>query len=143
MSQSIEQPVPQGIYLPAVRNSDIIYTSGMTPRKAGILMYSGKIQMNAPLASYRDAVRLATSNALVAAQGCLKKGEKLERILQLSISLNVEQDFTEHAKIADYASKILIEYFGVDNRLGARTAIGVASLPSNAPVEVALIGAVA
>ena len=42
MNQRIEQPIPQGKYLPAVRHADVIYTSGMTPRKAGILMYSGK-----------------------------------------------------------------------------------------------------
>ncbi len=38
----MEQPVPQGKYLTAVRHADLIFTSGMTPRKAGILIYSGK-----------------------------------------------------------------------------------------------------
>jgi enamine deaminase RidA (YjgF/YER057c/UK114 family) len=44
MSQNMVKPIPHGKYLPAVRHADLIYTSGMTPRKAGILIYSGKIR---------------------------------------------------------------------------------------------------
>ena len=138
---SIEQPVPQGKYLPAVRHADVIYTSGMTPRKAGKLVYAGKIQATDPIESHRDAVRLATLNALVAAQACLREGEELSVILQLNVFLNVEQGFTAHSKLADYASELLIEYLGAGS-LGSRAAIGVASLPSDAPVEVTLIGSV-
>ena len=58
MSQNMEQPIPQGKYLPAVRYADLIFTSGMTPRKAGILIYSGKIRASDPIESYRDAVHL-------------------------------------------------------------------------------------
>jgi len=141
MSQFNEQPIPQGKYLPAVRHADLIYTSGMTPRKAGNLIYTGKIRASDPLESHKDAVRLATTNALAAAQACLKQNEKISIILQLNIFLNAEQEFTAHAKIADYASEVLIEYLG-DSSIGSRVAIGVASLPSDAPVEVALIGRV-
>lgn len=141
MSQNIEQPIPQGKYLPAVRHADLIYTSGMTPRKAGILIYSGKIRVSDPLESHRDAVCLATLNALVAARACLKEGEKISVILQLNIFLNAEPEFTAHPKIADYASETLIEHLGPGS-IGSRAAIGVASLPSNAPVEVTLIGKV-
>ena len=141
MSQNIEQPIPQGKYLPAVRHADLIYTSGMTPRKAGILIYSGKIRASDPIESHRDAVRLATLNALVAAQACLKEGEKISVILQLNIYLNTEPEFTAHPKIADYASETLIEHLGPGS-IGSRAAVGVASLPSDAPVEITLIGKV-
>lgn len=141
MIRKIEQPVPQGNYLPAVRHADLIYTSGMTPRKAGILVYSGKIRVSVPLEHHRDAVCLATSNALVAAHSCLKEDEKISVILQLNIFLNTEPDFTAHSKIADFASEYLIEQLG-PGCIGSRAAIGVASLPSNAPVEVTLIGKV-
>jgi enamine deaminase RidA (YjgF/YER057c/UK114 family) len=141
MSKIIEQPIPQGKYLPAVRHADLIYTSGMTPRKAGKLIYSGKILAADPIESHRDAVRLATLNALVAAQACLREGERISVILQLNIFLNVEQEFTAHAKIADYASDVLMENLGA-NSIGSRAAIGVASLPSDARVEITLIGRV-
>jgi enamine deaminase RidA (YjgF/YER057c/UK114 family) len=48
MSRKMKQPIPQGQYLPVVRHADLIYTSGMTPRKAGILIFSGKIRASDP-----------------------------------------------------------------------------------------------
>jgi len=141
MNQNMEQPIPQGKYLPAVRHTDLIYTSGMTPRKAGKLMYSGKIRATDPIEYHRDAVRLATLNALAAAQACLTAGEKISVILQLTIFLNTEQGFTAHSKIADYASDILLEHLGPGS-IGSRVAVGVATLPSDAPVEVTMIGKV-
>ncbi len=138
MSQDIEQPIPQGKYLPAVRHENVIYTSGMTPRKAGVLLFSGKIRITDAIESHRDAVRLATLNAVVAAQSCLREGEKISLILQLNLFLNAEQGFTAHAKIADYASELLIEHLGPDC-IGSRAAIGVSTLPSDAPVEITLI----
>ena len=141
MSKNIKQPIPQGNYLPAIRHADLIYTSGMTPRKAGKLICCGKIRASDPIEVFRDAVRLAALNALVAAQACLREGEKISVILQLNVFLNVEQEFTAHAKMADYASDLLIENLGT-NSIGSRAAIGVATLPSDAPVEVTLIGSV-
>ncbi len=137
MSKIIAPPIPQGKYLPAIRHTELIYTSGMTPREAGNLVYSGKIRVLDPIEPHRDAVRLATLNALTAAQTCLKEGEKIALILQLYVFLNTEAEFTSHAKIADFASEVLIENLGA-NCIGSRVAIGVASLPSNAPVEITL-----
>ncbi len=138
MSMMTEQPIPQGKYLPAVRHADLIYTSGMTPRKAGNLLYSGKIIVTDGIESHRDAVRLATMNALTAAQSRLNEGEKISLILQLNVFLNTEDGFTAHAKIADFASEVLIENLGA-KCIGSRAAIGVSSLPSDAPVEITII----
>lgn len=141
MSTTIEQPIPQGKYLPAVRHLDLIYTSGMTPRKKGKLLYSGKIRVIDAIESHRDAVRLAAINALTAALAYLNEGEKISLILQLNVFLNAEDDFSAHTKIADFASEVLIEILG-PNCIGSRAAIGVASLPSNAPVEITIIAKV-
>jgi len=138
MKNIIDQPVPQGKYLSAIRHADLIYTSGMTPRKSGNLIYSGKIKISDPIESHKGAVRLATLNALTASKSCLVQGERISLILQLNVFLNAEQGFTEHAKIADYASDLLIENLG-NSCIGTRAAIGVASLPSNATVEITLI----
>lgn len=141
MKKTAEQPVPQGKYLPAVRHADLIFTSGMTPRKAGNLVYSGKIRVTDPPGTHRDAVRLAALNALTAAQACLNDGERIASILQLSVFLNAEGAFTAHAKVADHASELLTEHLGA-NCIGSRAAVGVASLPSDAPVEITLIAKV-
>jgi len=138
MNKIIEQPIPQGKYLSDVRHADLIYTSGMTPRKAGNLLYSGKIKILDPIESHKVAVRLATLNAITAAKACLIQGERISIILQLNVFLNAEEGFVEHAKIADYASDLIIENLG-NNCIGSRAAIGVASLPSNATIEITLI----
>lgn len=141
MRQNIEQPIPQGKYFPAVRHADLIYTSGMTPRKDGVLIYSGKIRESEPIELHRDAVRLATSNALIASQSLLNSDEEISLILQLQIFLNTEPEFTLHPKLADYASEFLVEHLGPEC-IGSRAAVGVASLPSDAPVEVTLVATV-
>ena len=138
MNKIIEQPIPQGKYLSAVRHADLIYTSGMTPRKAGNLLYSGKIKILDPIESHKGAVRLATLNAITAAKACLIQGERISIILQLNVFLNAEEGCVEHAKIADYASDLIIENLG-NNCIGSRAAIGVASLPSNVTIEITLI----
>lgn len=141
MSMKIQQIIPQGKYLSAIRHRDLVYTSGMTPRESGKLIYSGKIKANDSLHLHKEAIQLATSNALSAAQSCLHEGERLSTILQLNVFLNAEKEFLAHAKLADYASEFLIKYLGV-NCIGSRVAIGVESLPSNAPVEISITATV-
>ena len=141
MSALVEQPVPQGTYLPAVRHGAQIFTSGMTPRRGGVLEYAGRIAASDALASHRDAVRLATLNALTAAQGCVGEGERIAVILQLTVFLNAEPDFTAHSKLADFASEALMEHLGA-GCIGSRAAIGVSSLPANAPVEITVVAQV-
>ncbi len=141
MNQNIVQPIPQGLYKPAVRHDNIIYTSGMTPRKNGELLYYGKIEASKPIEVYKDAVCLASKNALLSAQYCLKENEKISLILQMTIYLCAKEDFTQHSKISDYASNFLLEKLGLDS-VGSRAAVGVSSLPSNAPVEVKLVAVV-
>ena len=132
-----EIPVPQGKYIPAVRHADVIYTSGMTPRKKGKLIYAGKIKAEIPAQQYKDAIELATVNALNAALSCLEKNEKISQMLQLNVFLNTEENCTSHPQLADFASDVIIKQLGA-NSIGARAAIGVASLPSNATVEITL-----
>jgi enamine deaminase RidA (YjgF/YER057c/UK114 family) len=138
MKEIDKKPIPQGKYLAAVRNGNTIYTSGMTPRKSGELLFSGKIKTSEAIEIYRGAVELATLNAIGAAQNCLNEGEQIHLVLQMSVYLNAEENFSSHAKVADFASDILIKYLGIKS-IGSRAAIGVASLPSNAPVEITLV----
>lgn len=138
MKKIDEVPISQGEYLAAVRDNNTIYTSGMTPRKSGILLFSGKIQTSVAIENYKDAIELATLNAIGAAQNCLKKGEIIALVLHMSVFLNTQEDYKSHAKIADFASETLVNYLGIKS-VGTRAAIGVTSLPSNSPVEITLI----
>ncbi len=142
MSKITEQPVPQGTYLSAIRHNEMVYTSGMTPRKAGKLVFSGQIRASDPVESHKEAIQLATLNAITAAESCLREGERIAVILQLNVFLNAEKEFTAHTKMANYATDVLVEKLGT-NGIGSRAAIGVASLPSNAPVEITLTATIA
>jgi len=131
-------PIPQGKYVPATRGGNFIYTAGMTPRNNGVLILSGKVNNAEPIETYRDAVRQATSNALTAARNMLKENERLERVLSLSVYVNAEENFTGHSRLADFASEFLFQEIG-EAGIGSRAAIGVSSLPGNAPVEVQMV----
>lgn len=131
-------PIPQGKYVPATRGGNIIYTAGMTPRNNGVLIFTGKVKTDEPIETYRDAVRQATSNALTAASNILKENERIDRVLTLSVYVNAEDNFTSHSKLADFASELLFEEIG-EAGISSRAAIGVSSLPGNAPVEVQMV----
>ncbi len=141
MNQSATQPVPQGAYRPAARHGDLIFSSGMTPRRGGVLVHKGRMRAADPVEAHQDAVVLATLNALTAAQGCLAEGERIAVVVQLTVFLNSEPEFSVHSKVADFASATLIAQLGPDC-IGSRAAIGVASLPAEAPVEITIVASV-
>lgn len=136
-----KNPIPQGKYKPAVRYGNLVYTAGMTPRKDGVLLLSGKIRADEPLETYAPAIVQAADNALTAARNCLREGEKIAQILSLTVYVNAESDYTTHARVGDVVSGYLFEQLG-DAGIGPRAAIGVATLPGNAPVEVQIVAAV-
>jgi enamine deaminase RidA (YjgF/YER057c/UK114 family) len=137
-----QPPVPQGRYIPASRHNNLVYTSGMTPRDNGVLLFSGKIKVSEPIERYKEAVRLATQNALTAARSLITDQERLEKIVTLTVFIAAEEGFTAHAKVADFAAEYLYEEMG-EYGIGSRAAIGVASLPGDAPVEIQLVAAIA
>lgn len=133
-------PIPQGKYVPATRSGNLIFTAGMTSRKNGVLILSGRIKADEPLETYREAVYQAADNALTAALNKLNTGESMQ-ILSLMVYVNAEDGFTVHSKLADFATDYLCEKLGSAG-VAARAALGVASLPGNAPVEIQIVCAV-
>ena len=138
MIEKKANPIPQGKYVPATRFGELIVTAGMTPRKNGQLIQTGRVLKDAPLEDYKDAVRQAAENALTAARNQLAEDERIVRVLSMTVYVNAEDGFTAHAKIADFASDYLNEELGAASPM-ARVSIGVATLPGNAPVEIQLM----
>ena len=93
------------------------------------------------MADYKDAVVQAAKNALTAAKNKLEEGEKIVQIMQITVYVNSEPDFTKQPKIADFASEYFCEELG-ESGVGSRAAVGVAVLPGEAPVEIAIIAGV-
>lgn len=133
------KPVPQGLYAPASRHGSLVFTAGMTPRRNGVLQFTGPVEADPE--RYREAVELACHNALTAAQMQLGDGERIAAIVSMTVYLQAAPGFTAHSKLADIASAWLREQLG-EAGIGSRAAIGVASLPGDAPVEIQLIAAV-
>lgn len=131
------QPLPQGNYRPAVRHGDQIITAGMTPRKNGTLIRQGRVNSQQPLADYQEAVELAVTNALTAARALLEPAEQVGQVLMMTVYIAGDADFEQHAKLADFASSYLVSELG-EAGCGSRAAIGVYTLPGNAPVEISL-----
>lgn len=134
-------PIPQGKYLPASRFGKMIYTAGMTPRHQGVLIYGGKVTTEEPINAYKAAVEQAAANALTAVMNALTENEKLGQILALNVYVNAQETFEAHSSLADFASEYLFEKLG-EVSIGSRAAIGVASLPGDAPVEIQLVAGV-
>lgn len=133
-------PVPQGDYIPAKRHGGLIYTAGMTPRENGRLIAQGPIRVG-EVEAHRTAVRLACANALRAAENTLGPDETLSAVLTMTVYIAAEAGFTDHSKVADLASAYLREHLG-ERGICSRCALGVASLPGNAPVEIQIVAAV-
>lgn len=140
MTAGPASPVPQGDYVAARRSGKLIVTAGMTPRADGRLMFSGPVRADAPLESHEEAVVLACSNALAAVRGVLADGEELDAILGMTVYVAAEEGFTAHSRLADFASAYLRRELG-QTGMCSRVAVGVATLPGGAPVEIQLTAA--
>lgn len=131
-------PKPQGLYRPAKRSGNLIFTAGLTPRKDGVLILTGQVDPEKPLEYYREAARQAAGNALAAASSVLEEGKSLSEILSMTVMVNAPAGYTLHTRIADFASEYLVEVLG-ERGIGCRTAIGASSLPGDAPLEINLV----
>lgn len=137
----MNDPIPQGNYVIAKRAGGLIFTSGITPRRDGTLIVTGQVPAEGPLDAFQAPVEQACANALRAARSQLQPGEVIAQIINLTVYICAAPGFSDHAKLADFASDYFLAVIG-DGGIGARAAIGVATLPGNAPVEVQLVAAV-
>jgi enamine deaminase RidA (YjgF/YER057c/UK114 family) len=132
---------PQGDYVPAVVHAGLVWTAGMTPRRSGVLAVEGIVGADVDVTQVRRAAGLAAANALTAVAEAVGGLDAVLRCVALTVYVAAADGFTQHAAVADGASAALREALG-ERGVVARTAVGVRTLPSGAPVEVALVAAV-
>ncbi len=133
-------PATAGLYFPAMRSGNHVYTSGQLPLLDGKLIEPGGIgkvdDASKDAAVY--ASRVALLNALAAVKSVTGTLDSIERIVKLTLYVASGQNFSSQHLIANGASSLLHEIFG--ERGGhARSAIGVVELPLNASLELELI----
>jgi enamine deaminase RidA (YjgF/YER057c/UK114 family) len=134
-------PDPQGRYVPAVGYGVLGFSAGMTPRIDGELTARGIVGVDLSAEEARSAAHLAAANALSAVAHAAGGLGNVDRCLKLTVYIACTAAFTQHSVVADGASEALAEWLG-DRGAAARSAIGVVSLPSGAPVEVELVAAI-
>ena len=134
-------PAPLAAYVPAVRTGSYVYTAGQLPLAEGKLLAAGKVGAEI---SAEEAARLARTCALngLAAVASVAGGlSAVTRIVKVTGFVAGLPSFTGQPLVVNGASELLLEVFGEAGR-HARSAVGVAVLPFDAPVEVELIAEV-
>jgi enamine deaminase RidA (YjgF/YER057c/UK114 family) len=132
---------PLAAYVPAVRTGDYVYTSGQLPVADGQLLATGKVGAEVSETEASALARVCALNALAAAAAAAGGLPKIRRIVKVTGFVASAPDFTAQAKVVNGASELLLEVFGEAGR-HARSAVGMAVLPLDAPVEIELIAEV-
>jgi enamine deaminase RidA (YjgF/YER057c/UK114 family) len=132
---------PVAAYVPAVRAGGFVYVSGQLPMVDGKLPAVGKVGGEVSASDAAGLARACALNAVAAAAAAAGGLDGIRRIVKVTGFVASAPGFTGQPQVVNGASELLIEVFGEDGR-HARSAIGVAELPLNAPVEVELIAEV-
>ena len=131
-------PKPAGAYIPVVKSDHTVYVSGQIPIKDGKVVFKGKVPNDQSVEQAQKAAKLCVVNALAQLKYELGSLDKISKILRVSGFVNSDPDFTEQPKVINSASDLLYEIFGEKGQ-HSRIAVGVASLPLGATVEIDMI----
>lgn len=135
-------PAPAANYVPFCLSGGVLYIAGQIPRGPSGITYAGKVGTDLSLDAGRKAAELCCLNILAQVKAALGGFDRLERCLRLTGFVNAMPDFTDHPKVINGASDLLVALLG-DKGRHTRAAVGVSSLPSDAAVEIDAIFAVA
>ncbi len=130
---------PVAAYIPARIVGDQVWTSGQLPVVQGQLPRTGHVGAEVTLEDAASDARQAALNGL-AAIGSVVDLAKVARVLKVTVFVNSDPSFTDQAKVANGVSELLGELF---DEAHVRSAVGVATLPLGAPVEVELVAELA
>ena len=130
--------VPVAAYVPAVRTGNLVFTAGQLPLVDGKIPFIGKVGSDVTPEQAKDMAQICALNAL-AAISLVADIDQIEKVVRVGGFVNGVPGFVAIPQVINGASELLIKLFGEVNGKHARTAIGVAELPLNAPVEVEMI----
>jgi enamine deaminase RidA (YjgF/YER057c/UK114 family) len=133
-----EVATPVAAYVPAVRTGNYVYTSGQLPFADGKLQGTGKVGDSVTVEQAAGFARTAALNALAAAAQAAGGLDAIKQVVKVVCFVSSATDFTGQAQVANGASELLIDVFGDAGR-HARSAVGMAVLPLDTPVEVEIV----
>ncbi|TDW71760.1 enamine deaminase RidA (YjgF/YER057c/UK114 family) [Curtobacterium sp. PhB25] len=129
---------PVAAYVPAVVTGQYVYTAGQLPFVDGALPVTGKVGASVDAETATAQARVAALNALAAVESVAGSIDRVARVVKVTVFVASEPSFTGQPGVANGASTLVGEVFG-DAGVHARSAVGVAVLPLDAPVEVELV----
>ena len=129
---------PVAAYIPAIRSGNHVYTSGQLPMRDGQLIQAGKVGGEVTQEEAVECARQCALNALAAIKAEVGELSAVKQVVKVVAFVASTPDFTGQPLVANGVSELLGEVFGDAGR-HARSAVGVAALPLDAPVEVELL----
>jgi enamine deaminase RidA (YjgF/YER057c/UK114 family) len=131
-------PAPVAAYLPAVVSAGQVFTAGQLPFVDGALLETGKVGATVSPERAAELARVAVLNAVAAAASVVGGVDGIRRVVKLVVFVASAPSFTGQPQVANGASELLQQVFGARGQ-HARSAVGVAVLPLDSPVEVELV----
>ena len=134
-----DAPPPVASYVPFVRTGNLLYLAGLGPadRPDGTSP-TGKLGQDLTIEEGYEAARLTGINLLARLRGAVGDLDRVKQIVKLLSMVNSTPEFRDQPAVANGCSDLLVEVFG-DRGRHARSAVGMASLPNNIPVEIEMI----
>ncbi len=129
---------PVAVYVPAVRSGNHVFTSGQLPMRDGELITTGKVGAGVSAEEAYACAQQCVLNAIAAVRAEVGDLSLVKRVVKVVVFVASTPDFTAQPGVANGASELLGEVFG-EAGIHARSAVGVAVLPLDAPVEVELL----
>lgn len=138
-----KRPTPAANYVPAVRTGNLLFLSGHVPPPAPDgTRASGKLGADLTVEEGYQVARSVATALLSTIKAELGSLDRVARVVKVLGMVNATPDFTQHPRVMNGASDLLVEVFGEIGR-HARSAVGVGSLPGNVPVEIEMVVEVA
>ena len=129
---------PAANYVPYIRTGHLLFTAGQLPLKDGKLQASGLLGRDVDTATGKEAAKYCAINILAQAKAALGDLETIRRLVKITVFVASTPDFVEQHLVANGASDFLVAALGERGK-HARSAVGTASLPLNAAVEIEAI----
>lgn len=129
-------PKPMGVYKPMVLSGNLAFVSGHGPLKPDRTLITGRLGEDLDVAAGKLAARVTGLTILATLRAQLGSLDRVQRVVKVFGMVNSTSDFTSHPAVVNGCSELFAEVFGPDQGVGARSAVGMASLPGHIPVEI-------
>jgi enamine deaminase RidA (YjgF/YER057c/UK114 family) len=130
---------PKNTYVSAVRVGEMLYVSGTLPGLVDGKQPVGRLGQDLDVAKGNAAARQVGLQILAVAKHELGSLDKVERLVKTFGMVNATAEFTQHPQVINGFSDLMVEVFGEEAGKGARSAVGMVSLPLGSPVEIEAI----